>query len=914
MLSTSSRSRDGKFTRVDNVPVSVESMVQLYHGHRWTNMKMKSAFRRSIQTAMRCGGQLPVIETRGEYGRWHQSVEGSRGVMFHKAARDEADVVVPDGYIIPPINFHRHFRWHIFWLLWDDVDIVNCHFVLVRDICALLGIPCDTICEYIENREAVLQSIIDHCGGKISRDDAKMLFIRILFSGHWKGFVADMTRERVQTVDGHPVVLPGIALTNSERREPDICKRLFEEVTEVATQFAARNPEEYTKILSLRVESSMDFSGDCKTPSVRKTMCKVFSVYVQTKEREIIDACTRHCIVRCVPFTLYMYDGFLVAKGRATEQLLLELSAVAATMGFNVRFEVKPMSAQQEYLEMPTELREEEAALLEDGEQSPDQEELMEAARGLIQPWLVFKQPKPSHASVAELFLLFNDCYAYGGDFTYRICPTSGRHVKYESEDLATKQIGERASTHAKLVMQQLDFLSYVQICSVQHHLETQGFKNSTAEAVRSSPKVIRPDLSKLIDADADLIGFENGVLSLTEAREALARGEHPRVRPAVRGRDFVCKSTGYDFEYAPPSAPERRVLRDKLAQCLVRADGNGRPDARDALGWDTFHKLLRQLGSALLLGNPHQVAMFLIGVGANGKSVLLILLKLALGEYAVFIDNSFWTQPIVGGNSPAPLTLKMKGARVYLTSEIDKNTKINAANFKSVVAGDEREARALHSNLLVCVEFGGVPIFGINEMPECTETGYAIVRRAHGTEFPFVFTSDPAYQGLDTCKPSDDELASKPALRKLAPIFFSMLLDAHFEYVRDGSKWEVSKQQSDFTATVHNDLDPLTPWLKKRLEAAPGDPGAFELTAVLHSEFCKDTNSDVKPKAFAADLAAAAKLMGFKKAENQRWAVLRDEYGEPQTLLGGAVCKKKGQGYNFVRLKYPEKPSSDDQ
>jgi hypothetical protein len=36
--------------------------------------------------------------------------------------------------------------------------------------------------------------IINHCGGKIGRDDAKALFLRLLYGGSWSGFVIDLTK------------------------------------------------------------------------------------------------------------------------------------------------------------------------------------------------------------------------------------------------------------------------------------------------------------------------------------------------------------------------------------------------------------------------------------------------------------------------------------------------------------------------------------------------------------------------------------------------------------------------------------------------------------------------------------------------------------------------------------------------
>lgn len=65
-----------------------------------------------------------------------------------------------------------------------DVDICNCHFVLLNQICKQNNIECDNLQDYVNNRLYYLNTIIDAFG--VSKDDAKNLFISILYYGSFE--------------------------------------------------------------------------------------------------------------------------------------------------------------------------------------------------------------------------------------------------------------------------------------------------------------------------------------------------------------------------------------------------------------------------------------------------------------------------------------------------------------------------------------------------------------------------------------------------------------------------------------------------------------------------------------------------------------------------------------------------------
>lgn len=95
-----------------------------------------------------------------------------------------------------------------------DIDIKNAHPVILLQICERMGWKCDKLQQYVENREEMLQKVQQHF--KVSRDDAKTLFIRILYGGNvekWKDdaktsadipdFVVEMANEFNGILNNH---------------------------------------------------------------------------------------------------------------------------------------------------------------------------------------------------------------------------------------------------------------------------------------------------------------------------------------------------------------------------------------------------------------------------------------------------------------------------------------------------------------------------------------------------------------------------------------------------------------------------------------------------------------------------------------------------------------------------------------
>ena len=70
-----------------------------------------------------------------------------------------------------------------------DIDVENCHPVMLQHLCQTNGLACTYLTNYVNNRNAFLTEVmtVNH----IDRDQAKSLFIRLLYFGSFQAWASD---------------------------------------------------------------------------------------------------------------------------------------------------------------------------------------------------------------------------------------------------------------------------------------------------------------------------------------------------------------------------------------------------------------------------------------------------------------------------------------------------------------------------------------------------------------------------------------------------------------------------------------------------------------------------------------------------------------------------------------------------
>lgn len=155
-------------------------------------------------------------------------------------------------------------------------------------------------------------------------------------------------------------------------------------------------------------------------------------------------------------------------------------------------------------------------------------------------------------------------------------------------------------------------------------------------------------------------------------------------------------------------------------------------------------------LASTLLGTTPNQTFNTYIGVGRNGKSVLMKLMSLMLGEYKGDVPLTLLTQQRakIGGLSPE--LVQLKGVRYAVIQEPSKGEKMNEGVMKQLTGGDPVQCRSPY--MLKTLTF--IPQFKLvvctNNLMEVKSQDGGTWRRIRVVEFESLFTEDPVSDDPD--------------------------------------------------------------------------------------------------------------------------------------------------------------------
>ncbi len=186
----------------------------------------------------------------------------------------------------------------------------------------------------------------------------------------------------------------------------------------------------------------------------------------------------------------------------------------------------------------------------------------------------------------------------------------------------------------------------------------------------------------------------------------------------------------------------------------------------------ELINYIKRAFGYCLTGSMDEQVFFFCFGLGANGKSVLLAILRALMGEYAKQADFSSF---LIQRNEKVRNDLAaLAGARVITAVEAEEGGRLSMQVLKSWTGGDPITARFLFGENFTFKPQGKIWL-AANTKPAITERNYAAWRRVH--LIPFTVTIPPEKRDL--------QLESK--LIAELPGIFNWALEGLRDYLKVG-------------------------------------------------------------------------------------------------------------------------------
>lgn len=212
-------------------------------------------------------------------------------------------------------------------------------------------------------------------------------------------------------------------------------------------------------------------------------------------------------------------------------------------------------------------------------------------------------------------------------------------------------------------------------------------------------------------------------------------------------------------------------------------------------------HFIQKFCGYLLSGRRNEQIILFLVGSGANGKSVFLSLLKHVLGTYAGVISSKAL---IDRSTSSIPSDIAaLANKRFVMLSEFPEHVPLNTATVKSITGGDEITARHLYKEW-----FAFKPQFqiacAVNDLPRLDWVDDAYFRRVRIVPFRRVFNQANMDKSLEVklCEEADG--------------IINWMVKGYHSYTREGL--EPTPKMTSLLSEYRFNEDPVNQFVKTSL------------------------------------------------------------------------------------------------
>ena len=222
----------------------------------------------------------------------------------------------------------------------------------------------------------------------------------------------------------------------------------------------------------------------------------------------------------------------------------------------------------------------------------------------------------------------------------------------------------------------------------IEQCLYTSGFKDSVMKDCIG----LFYDFANKLNSNEYLIGFSNGVIDLHAINDSkeyyvnFRKAEPTDFVTFMAGRYVTknCEPIEY-IEYNPMDS-EQSVVHAQIDDFMEKVFP--REELRKYM-W-------RKLSSCLEGANKEQTYETWIGVGGNGKSKLVDLMSMALGDYASSLQSTALTRKRPDAGAANPDIMAIRNKRFIYMAEPDDKEPLNTSRMKQFTGEDDVEARGL--------------------------------------------------------------------------------------------------------------------------------------------------------------------------------------------------------------------------
>jgi phage/plasmid-associated DNA primase len=653
--------------------------------------------------------------------------------------------------------------------LFVDIDVKNCHPVMLMQICIREGEPCEALTDYVNNRQKYFDAITTAYG--CNEEAAKNAFIMYAYGG---GFKKWFEKNKIIIENCSPTVIQN----GDEVCEIECMETFRKSMRNIHKRVLEANPHLADVVRKLKHAAG-------KKEGEYNLAGSVCSFVLQEYEVRVLEQIFLYCNSKGLILDgncVLCADGIMIEPRFYKPELLNTLAdVIQSTVGFKLTFTQKEMT--QDYLKILDKSLD--FDLSKDG-----------LSDGALAEHFAVVYANKFMAKDGEVFQ-FNGVYWERLDkknsALHNFVDNTYRKYLVSHFINKTQQINEEINnTTEDAKKDQLE---------KQRKILMENATNATllARTVKKRNFLVADIINKItiknieFDADPFLFAFTNKVYSLRENRF---------VEPSYK--QYITTSCGYDF--CPYYQNERTVELQALIETILPSK-----QVRD------YYLTCLATG---LYGEQVEVAVIATGVGGNGKSLINSLFMAATGEYGYKMGSSVITTDIKEGANPAIANLHKR--RFVLIQEPNNSRRICASTLKEITGDKTINARKNYSN--ECKTSLNLTLFlECNELPLLDEVGNAVERRIRAIEFSSRFISRDKYDELtDTAgfgianpyfKTTEFQTASRQALFTILLPYWQAFQQNNYEL--PALPTECKKITTDYLANS----DDIYEWFSEKFE-----------------------------------------------------------------------------------------------
>jgi P4 family phage/plasmid primase-like protien len=364
------------------------------------------------------------------------------------------------------------------------------------------------------------------------------------------------------------------------------------------------------------------------------------------------------------------------------------------------------------------------------------------------------------------------------------------------------------------------DDTNYKSLGDTLKKISSSSFIKGTIEFLQG--KYYIKDIENRFNDNKDLLAFNNGVLN-TKTFEFRS----------VEPDDYITITTGYD--YIPATNLDKINVKHFLSK-IFPSD-------------HVLKYILSALSTSLTGHNSYEFFHIFTGTGANGKSLLMDLCKLVLGDYFKTISVSYLTKDNDGKDKTLPELVLTRYATMLIASEPEERDRFQISFMKTITGNDEISCRGLYGKPIKFVPHFKLWILA-NDVPKFTKYDNGIERRTRCVHFPTRFVVNPRNENEE----KRDEFLKEKIVKDESWKYglLGLLIDALKSL--QGRTLEMPKEVEEFTEKYLLENNPVGAWIKKYYERTNNKNDIIQRTE-LYNQFIQDTGINKTQKSFSEDM-----------------------------------------------------------